>query len=99
MITCEWLRLCARQARSHKSLLTPHVAHKTFNRQIQISYQLTIPYLYHFKKGVLYFLAKIEAYRTYVMYRTASLLKPGQMKIDIKKSGQYRVLQNIYELL
>ena len=56
----------------------PHVAHKTFSKFKQRTnvlypyhYKKYVPYPYRYKKGVPYFLAKIEAYRTYVSYRTA----------------------------
>ena len=36
-------------------------------------YRTNVPYPYHYKKSVPYFLAKIEAYRTVTTYRTAIL--------------------------
>ena len=44
---------------------------RTFSRK---AYRTNVPYPYLYKKDVPYFLAKIEAYRTYVPYRTVILI-------------------------
>ena len=55
------------------------VVHKTFSRQVQTAYQPTgllqkgVLYLRTVPVLLPYFLSKIEAYRTYVPYRTAIL--------------------------
>ena len=48
----------------HTSHLEPHRISVLYFNSIFEAYRSNVPYPYHYKKGVSYFLAKIETYRT-----------------------------------